>query len=261
MTNEKFRGRLLQRIGRFTDEKQTECMKELNRVRGEAQAAGAFHGSARIRMECGAVSLCFKNASCELARLIFQVSGHQTSDINLYSSSLKNLADRLTEPLQHRSPNEASLAGSLIENLVDDLNAETEKCVFDFENGIAGGMMMKKGQDISVTNNMINSPGGVQQGGIDNKATTTTNQETLAKLVIALRAIEEQPDFKELNDVQKIDVSDIIDVVRQEAEKPQPDVNKLKRWGGKLVNKMGEFGMNASASGAGSLIAALITSA
>jgi hypothetical protein len=49
--------------------------------------------------------------------------------------------------------------------------------------------------------------------------------------------------FAGLKPAEQEGVRDIADIVKAEAEKPEPDVGKLKRWGGRLVDLTADVGL------------------
>jgi hypothetical protein len=136
--------------------------------------------------------------------------------------------------------------GDIVSRMRVEMEAKRDNLLADFKNGMLGSERLKKDPLLNVINNQTNSPGAIQQVGIgDNfsqSAFTQHHQELVKAIDRALASIE----FIQLNQEQKDAFSDTAMVVKEEVSKPTPDVGKLKRWGGRLVELSKDIGMKVA---------------
>jgi hypothetical protein len=111
-----------------------------------------------------------------------------------------------------------------------------------------GSERLKKDPLVNVINTQRNSPGAFQQVGIGNNFSQSAFTKDHQELIIAIDRALSSADFAGLKPPQKEAFSDTAAVVKDEAAKQEPDVGKLKRWGGRLVDLSKDLGMNFAAN-------------
>jgi hypothetical protein len=77
----------------------------------------------------------------------------------------------------------------------------------DFENGMMGGARLKKEHVVSIVNNMINSPGGVQQAGVGEFSQTAFTEQSNS-LIHAIDGLLASAEFQNLDQDKRDAVSD-----------------------------------------------------
>jgi hypothetical protein len=118
----------------------------------------------------------------------------------------------------------------------------------DFEHGMMGGARLKKEHVVSIVNNMINSPGGVQQAGVGEFSQTAfTNQSN--NLIRAIDGLLASAEFQNLDQDKRDAVADVANSLKQEAASKDPDPGRLKRWGLVLSALTKDFGLHVAAAG------------
>ncbi|MEA2899163.1 MAG: hypothetical protein QOJ84_4778 [Bradyrhizobium sp.] len=111
------------------------------------------------------------------------------------------------------------------------LAEKRDSLIDDYFNGMMGNQRMKKDPTINIVQN--NSPGAVQQIGSNfNQSAYNQSHQSLVQVIDQALA---SPEFAALGAEQQVEMRDLADVVKMEAEKAEPDAGKLKRWGEKLV--------------------------
>jgi len=164
------------------------------------------------------------------------------------------MADRINAHMA-KSRQSDSLGGPRIQRELEDrLAAIVVDACFDFGCGIAGGQTLKKGADINVTNIMTESPGGVQQGGVG-QVTQSVSTQLPDTLIKTLDEIMGTSEFKALEPNKQDELRDMAETVRDEVSKSSPDEGKIARWSKRICSKLKEFGLAASASAIGSILA------
>jgi hypothetical protein len=96
---------------------------------------------------------------------------------------------------------------------------------------------------VNVINSQTNSPGAIQFVGIGDNFSQSAFTQNHNELVAAIDRALVSPEFAQLGQEQKDAFADTAAVVKEEAAKSQPDVGKLKRWGGRLIELGKDIGM------------------
>jgi hypothetical protein len=136
-----------------------------------------------------------------------------------------------------------------------ELSERKDRLIDDFAHGMMGENRMKKDPVINVVQN--NSPGAVQQVGSNfNQSAFNQNHHSLVQVIDKALA---SPEFAALKSEDQVEVRDLADVVKLEAEKAEPDAGKLKRWGDKLVKVSGEVGLKVVSSTIAALLLKMYT--
>ncbi|WLA61734.1 hypothetical protein [Bradyrhizobium diazoefficiens] len=135
------------------------------------------------------------------------------------------------------------------------LNEKRDSLVDDYFHGMMGSQKMKKEGTVNIVQS--NSPGGVQQVGsnFNQSAFIQTHQSLVQEIDKALAS----PEFKALGTEDQLEVRDLADAVKLEAEESQPDVGKLKRWGDKLVKVTADVGLKVVSSTIAALLLKMYT--
>lgn len=125
------------------------------------------------------------------------------------------------------------------------LENRKRQLIDDFNFGMLGNIRMNDDPVVNIINTQTNSPGAVQQIGVG-----TFSQMALAQqhgpLIAAIDAAIASAEFAKLKEHDKQGFRDVADIVREEAQKADPDVSKLRRWADRLVNLGSELGMHAA---------------
>jgi hypothetical protein len=134
-------------------------------------------------------------------------------------------------------------------NKTKDLLVEKKNQLMDdFTHGMMGSEKLKKDPLLNVINHQTNSPGAIQQVGIGDNFSQTAFTQNHNELVTAIDRALVSTEFTQLKQDQKDAFTDTAVVVKEEASKPTPDVGKLKRWGGRLVDLSKDIGMKVAAA-------------
>jgi hypothetical protein len=135
------------------------------------------------------------------------------------------------------------------------MNETRDRLLDDFKHGMMGSQKMKKDSTINIVQN--NSPGAVQQIGSNfNQSAFNQNHQSLVHAIDQALASSE---FAGLGSEAQMEVRDLADIVKLEAEKAEPDAGKLKRWGEKLVKVSGDVGLKVVSSTIAALLVKMYT--
>jgi hypothetical protein len=154
--------------------------------------------------------------------------------------------DKVVDGSMRLGLSEATVAPHVAKMRVD-LSEKKDRLIEDFAHGMMGENRLKKDPVISVVNNQTNSPGAVQQVGFGNFSQTAFTQNR-QPLIAAIDAALSSSEFAALKPAEQDGVRDIADALRQEAEKSELDIGKLKRWGSRLVQLTGDLGMRVASA-------------
>jgi hypothetical protein len=127
--------------------------------------------------------------------------------------------------------------GTIISATLDDLN-----------HGIAGGTRLTKDPLVSVISQITNSPGAVAQSGIGNVQHAVASGNT-ADIKSALTQFMNSSEVQGLSAENKVSVTDVAEVIASELNKPQPEADKIARWGKRLIDIAERLGIAIAASG------------
>jgi hypothetical protein len=123
----------------------------------------------------------------------------------------------------------------------EELKINSHHLLDDFSQGMLGDEKLKKEPSVSIVNTQTNSPGAVQQVGSNfNQSAFNQNHQSLVQEIDNALA---SPQFAALKPEDQLEVRDLADAVKLEAEKGAPDGGKLKRWGDKLVKVSEDVGL------------------
>src|SRR2546430_871623 len=122
-----------------------------------------------------------------------------------------------------------------------NLDGRTKKAVEDFELEVSRVMRQAAGAGaLNSSRTFIEFwNAGVGVGNFAQSAFIQNHQPLIDEINKVLASDE----FTALKPAEQEGVRDIADIVKAEAEKPEPDVGKLKRWGGRLVDLTADVGL------------------
>lgn len=138
-----------------------------------------------------------------------------------------------------------SMVAGQIANIGSALEERAAKLLDDFVHGMMGNARMKKDPVVSIALSQSNSPNAVQQVGFGQFSQTAFTQQHNG-LVEAIEAVLRSAEFQALPEGKRDAFRDIAEVVREEAAKPEPDTEKLKRWGQRLLECGKEVGLHVA---------------
>lgn len=189
------------------------------------------------------------NAAC---KFIYNLTEQHTGEpYNQVAYCVGRMAENILQAVTDRAAQAGALGGSyagIVQNMREEMNLKRDHLLADFRNGMMGTERLKKDPLLSVINNQTNSPGAVQQLGIGDKFSQVAFVQNHQELVSAIDRAIASAEFGQLSQDQREAFSDIAVVVKDEASKAQPDIGRLKRWGGRLVDLSKDIGLKGAAS-------------
>jgi hypothetical protein len=237
-------GYLRRRLERMQPDALLEAQKQVNRLRSELSGRGTLYPQCER-----AVTEVMAKALQRMAKIAFSIAG-STSDAA--ACQLKQagdqLADGMTEWLQDLFKNQGMPAGppgGLLPALAAALHNEVQHAVDDFRHGMAGEEKLKQDPLVSIVNTVTNSPGTVLQNAVGANNQQSAQQRSLLSALDGLTSSEQ---FKALREQDRLAVQDLVDTLRDEIKKPDPDSPKIARWGRRLIELTQQLGLDVAAA-------------
>lgn len=211
-------------------EKITWMLQEI----GNRQSARGLFISGRTQREfCEATTQTFKTTYLECQKYAFHLSSG-FGDVDRLDEFAAKLIDVLMAIIfDGRSGLRLGLAPH--PSLRNDLDKLRRGLTEDFRLGILDGVRPKKDTEVKVNVNQSNSPGANAQVGVGNNISQTVHFEAHQELINAVNQALESREFVRLSHEQKEEFRNTATIVTDEASKRQPDVGKLRYWGGRLI--------------------------
>jgi len=223
----------------------------IEKFRGEMLGRGVYQSSMTL---LGMHRRCidgYREMCTAAAAHIAEIEGEDASrHADSIGQILKDMQPRvielfgLTERGSRSSGLSLSMAAKERTKLQAEMNAEVEHTMRDLRLGIAGGMNVKKRQQLYINNRggagqfAVNSPGSTQSIGRDQIATTNE----FSSLVQVLTDVRQQVAQAELSSDDRNAIEDAVTAVEREIVQPQPDQSRVKRLVlgvGKLIRDVG----------------------
>ena len=145
----------------------------------------------------------------------------------------------------------------MVNRLVSELRDERQRIADDYSHGMLGDSPLSRDPIVSVTSNIVNSPGAITQSGVG-VLSQTVHQQEIAPFIASLDNFLANKEVHQLDANRQDALRDVVDVLRAEAQKNPPDPGKLKRWGTRLLELASDFGVQASAGAVGTILAKLV---
>lgn len=242
----------LEYLGRNLNNRVYEVAEEagvaLTKVMAQASARGALASGGTILQFRQEALRIFTEKSNEAAQFTYSLTKSTELDVvRALSFCTKRMVEVIMEHVAERT-GRLGIHGSMnaeTQQTRDLLAGKQERLIDDYSHGMMGSARLKKDPVISVVNNQMNSPGGVQQVGFGNfsQSAFTQQQNVLVRAIDDVLASQE---YSRLGQTEKDAFKDIADAVKDEASKPKPDDGKLKRWGTRLVDLTKQLGMKVA---------------
>ena len=115
----------------------------------------------------------------------------------------------------------------------------------DFRHGMAGEEKLKQDPFVNIINTVMNSPGTVLQNAVGANNQQSAQQQSLLGALDGLVTSEE---FERLREEDRLAVQDLVDTLRDEIKKPDPDSPKIARWGRRLIELTQQLGLHVAAA-------------
>ena len=240
------------------------CELRLNAVMSENAAAGRLASGATLIAFGNVAERIFGEEFDKAATFVFNLTGGNTPEaigpLDYFAGRVVDLVvDKLKVCGQHTGIAEATVARE-INKISVQLGEMRTRRVRDFSHGMMGNERMKKDPVVSVINTQSNSPGAIQQVGIDqfSQAAFVRHHD---QLISAVENALASPEFQRLEQSQKEGFRDVADTLKDEATKANPDPGKLKRWSERFMAMAKEVGLRVAVSEVGQAITHIFGSA
>jgi hypothetical protein len=230
-------GYLGRRFERIRADALREAQKQVTQLRIQLSGRGSLY------LQCErAVNEVLVKALQSMAKIAFSVSG-STSDAAAcqLEQGGGQLADSITEWLQGVLNTRGTPSGPLKATLHETV----KHAVDDFRHGMAGEEKLKQDPLVNIVNTVTNSPGTVLQNAIGANNQQSVQQQSLLAALDGLITSEE---FKRLREEDRLAVQDLVDTLRDEIKKPDPDSPKIARWGRRLIELTQQLGLHVAAA-------------
>jgi hypothetical protein len=220
---------------------------EVSRITRQAAVAGALHGSRTfIELWSAGVAVLEREVK-DAIQFTYNVTGENTGEVyNQVAFCSKQMVDRIMQGVRQRAgENDRAFGGGYAEigdRMLNAMNETRDRLLDDFKHGMTGSQKLKKDPVVNIVANQTGSPGATQQVGVgefSQSAFLQNHQPLIDEINKALASNE----FAALKPDEQEGLRDIADIVKAEAEKPTPDVGKLKRWGERLVELFQDVGL------------------
>lgn len=223
--------------------------REVKALQNKHAAAGRLKsGATLIAFEDIATNL-FKSSVSDASKFTFEFTGGHEPEALAY---LQNFANRVQQIIMAEITEKAERLGlgavaiNHLEKVRTKFDRFREQALADFSHGMQGSQRLKKDPVVSVINNQTNSPGATQQIGIGDNFSQVVFSESHNELLTAIDRALASAELAQLTQDQRDAFNDIAVVVKEEASKAIPDVGKLRRWGGRLVELSKDIGMKVA---------------
>lgn len=243
---------LARAITRIEDRTKRQADAAFSKVQSEAAAAGAFQGSAAIRLSGKAYERAFRDGVGRMVQLAFDVRNGFSPEA---SDIIRAAADRVRNVLireieNHYSKRRGALSyawAAVRDSFAAAARSIVDDALNDYRHGILNGKPLRRADPIGSiigSNTSMNSPGSVQQAGTGTGNLVRRNSN---ELVTELRELVESSAVQKLsaNDCEAI--VDLVEVIETEARASSPDESKIRRWGKRLLDICERFGVAVDA--------------
>lgn len=188
----------------------------------------------------------------EACKFVYNLTEQHTGEpYNQVAYCVGRMVDNMMQAVGEKVGHMGALGGSygdIVNRMHGEMIAKRDNLLADFKNGMMGSERLKKDPLLNVINNQTNSPGAIQQVGIGDKFSQAAFTQNHNELVTAIDRALSSAEFAQLAQDKKDAFSDTAVVVKEEALKQTPDVGKLKRWGGRLIDLSKDIGMKVAAA-------------
>lgn len=223
--------------------------REIDKMMAHHADKGVLGSGATLRRFEEIAADTLKAWYAEASIFVYSLTGaHDTSSSQHLRDAARDLIASICIYTRERGKN-TGLQTNMIEDRVGSiqalLNRVSDEQFDDFTHGMLGNSKMKKDPLVSLTATQTNSPGAIQQVGIDSHQSATVNYHSLVHAIDSIVASEE---YRLLTPAQKTEFDDHADIIRAETLKADPDAGKLQRWGNKLQFLAQDFAMKVATS-------------
>lgn len=242
-------GYLQRSVNRRTYEADTALKAAIGTVMAQAAAKGML-GSGNTLWSFRTETLrIFEDGFKEAAQFTYNLQGAvdepSTAALSFYAKRVIGMFMHHLGDAGMRLGLPESMVAGQITNIGSALEERAAGLLDDFAHGMMGSVRMKKDPVVSVALSQSNSPNAVQQVGFGQFSQTAFTQQHNG-LVEAIEAVLRSAEFQSLPEGQRDAFRDIAEVVREEASKPEPDTEKLKRWSQRLLECGREVGLHVA---------------
>jgi hypothetical protein len=231
----------------------TVFQTEITAILSQAASHGAAQGS-RVYVQYRQHGIDVLKASInDAAQFAYNLTGEHTGEVfRQVEHCAKLMIDAMMNAIIVRA-GQSNHYGEIVGKTRIAFQDTAQSLLDDFKNGMMGSNRLKKDPVVSIVANQSNSPGGIQQVGVGDfsQAAFVDNRK---QIIEAIDAALVSSEFESLDPTEKEGVRDIAEVVKDEAEKVQPDGRRLKRWGSRLVEIMTDVGMKVAAGAIAALL-------
>jgi hypothetical protein len=239
-------------LDRLLEKARENAHAAISRIHRENAAAGRLESGITLIQSNDAILALMKTSIDEGILLVFNALEEVTTDgIELLRQFSVALAKVLAAPVWESAKVDDPTAGfklKMAKELDVRLGEISAAAIDDFEHGMMRGARLKKEHVVSIVNNMINSPGGVQQAGVGEFSQTAFTDQS-NHLIRAIDGLLASAEFQNLDEEKREAVADVANALKQEATNENPDAGRLKRWGLRLSALTKEFGLHVAAAG------------
>jgi hypothetical protein len=237
------------------------CGKSLDAIMMNAARAGRLASGATLSQFTDECLGSFEKAYLGAQQFAFNLTGgHEDALVAQLQASATQMIDGVMKEVTERS-SRLGIQGSIIPNQLNVIHRclmdKRSRLTDDFQHGMFGSERLKKDPLVNVINTQTNSPGAIQQVGIGSNFSQSAFTKNHQDLINAIDRALSSAEFVGLAPPGQEAFSDVAAVVKDEAGKPEPDVGKLRRWGGRLADISKDLGMNVAANEIVALLASI----
>jgi hypothetical protein len=241
-------------LDRLAEKARENASAGIQRIHRENTAVGRLESGITLIQSNDAMLALMKTSINEGISLVFNAFEKVTPEgiwlLQQFSSTLeKVLAAPVWQWAKIGDPT-ATIKLKMAKELDARLAEVSAAAIDDFEHGMTmGGLRLKKDPAVSIVNNMVNSPGAVQQAGIGDGFSQSAFTDQSNNLVRAIDHLLTSAEFQKLDQDKQDEIADVAHSLKQEAMSDNPDPGRLKRWGLKLSALTKAFGLHVAAAG------------
>ena len=239
-------------LDRLLEKARETAHAAISRIHTTNAAAGRLESGITLIQSNDAMLALMKTSIDEGLLLVFNAFEKVTAEgIELLQQFSQALARVLAAPVWEWAKTEdptAAIKLKMAKELDVRLAEISAAAIDDFEHEMVGGARLKKEHVVSIVNNMINSPGGVQQAGVGEFSQTAFADQS-NNLIRAIDDLLASAEFQNLDEDKREAVADVANALKQEATNEDRDPGRLRRWGQRLSALTKEFGLHVAAAG------------
>lgn len=238
-------------LDRLVEKARENASAGINRIHRENSAVGRLESGVTLTQSNEAMLALMKTSINEGISLVFNSFEKVTPEgIDLLRQFTVSLETVMAAPVwQWAKVSDEPIKLKMAKELDVRLAEISAAAIDDFEHGMRGGSRLKKDPSVSIVNNMVNSPGAVQQAGIGDGFSQTAFTDQSTNLVRAIDELLASAEFQKLDQEQQDEISDVAHSLKQEATSDKPNPGRLKRWGLKLSALTKGLGLHMAAAG------------